>query len=94
MQGGKKLERARDLFEQCLDSCPAKNAKGTYLQFIVYIIKKVCIYFCIAFYLLYVKLEEQYGLARHAMSIYERATSALPDGEKLEVHTFIESLEF
>ena len=27
-QGGKKLERARDLFEQCLDSCPAKNAKG------------------------------------------------------------------
>ena len=52
-------------------------------------------YFCIAFYLLYVKLEEQYGLARHAMSIYERATSALSDGEKLEVrtyiHTFIES---
>ena len=43
-------------------------------------------YFCIVFYLLYVKLEEQYGLARHAMSIYERATSALPDGEKLEVH--------
>ena len=33
-------------------------------------------YFCIVFYLLYVKLEEQYGLARHAMSIYERATSA------------------
>ena len=31
VQGGKKLERARDLFEQCLDSCPAKSAKGTYL---------------------------------------------------------------
>jgi len=41
--------------------------------------------FFTAFYLLYVKLEEQYGLARHAMSIYERATAALPDGEKLEV---------
>jgi len=25
--GGKKLERARDLFEQCLENCPAKFAK-------------------------------------------------------------------
>ena len=28
MQGGKKLERSRDLFEQCLDGCPPKYAKG------------------------------------------------------------------
>ena len=35
MQGGKKLERARDLFEQCLDSCPAKNSKGIF-NFCVY----------------------------------------------------------
>ena len=27
-QGGKKLERARDLFEQSLDGCPAKFAKS------------------------------------------------------------------
>lgn len=26
--GGKKLERARDLFEQALDGCPAKYAKS------------------------------------------------------------------
>lgn len=26
--GGKKLERARDLFEQALDGCPAKFAKS------------------------------------------------------------------
>lgn len=26
--GGKKLERARDLFEQALDKCPAKYAKS------------------------------------------------------------------
>ena len=26
-QGGKKLERARDLFEQVLEGCPAKFAK-------------------------------------------------------------------
>lgn len=29
--GGKKLERARDLFEQALDGCPAKFAKSKYL---------------------------------------------------------------
>ena len=28
IQGGSKLERARDLFEQCLDGCPDKFAKG------------------------------------------------------------------
>jgi hypothetical protein len=26
--GGTKLERARDLFEQCLENCPPKFAKG------------------------------------------------------------------
>ena len=26
--GGTKLERARDLFEQCLENCPQKFAKG------------------------------------------------------------------
>lgn len=77
------MERARDLFEQCLDSCPAKNAKGIYWYFL-FVKETWCI--SVAFYLLYVKLEEQYGLARHAMSIYERATSALPNNEKLEVH--------
>ena len=33
MQGGKKLERARDLFEQCLDGCPKKFTKGEYEAF-------------------------------------------------------------
>jgi pre-mRNA-splicing factor SYF1 len=28
--GGTKLERARDLFEQCLEKCPPKFAKGEY----------------------------------------------------------------
>ncbi|KHJ81056.1 hypothetical protein OESDEN_19261, partial [Oesophagostomum dentatum] len=55
--GGKKLERARDLFEQCLETCPAKYTKNIFL--------------------LYAKLEEDYGLARHAMSIYSRATEAV-----------------
>lgn len=49
---GAKLERARDLFEQCLENCPPDLAK--------------------CFYLLYAKLEEEHGLARHAMAVYER----------------------
>ncbi|KAF7385318.1 pre-mRNA-splicing factor syf1 [Vespula maculifrons] len=63
--GGTKLERTRDLFEQCLEHCPNKYAK--------------------ALYLLYAKLEEEHGLARHAMSVYERATSAVLPEERFEM---------
>ncbi|XP_033228299.1 pre-mRNA-splicing factor syf1 homolog [Belonocnema kinseyi] len=62
---GTKLERTRDLFEQCLEHCPPKYAKN--------------------FYLLYAKLEEEHGLARHAMSVYERATNAVLPEEKFEM---------
>eukprot|EP00238_Polyblepharides_amylifera_P014794 CAMPEP_0196575520 /NCGR_PEP_ID=MMETSP1081-20130531/4982_1 /TAXON_ID=36882 /ORGANISM="Pyramimonas amylifera, Strain CCMP720" /LENGTH=846 /DNA_ID=CAMNT_0041893849 /DNA_START=115 /DNA_END=2652 /DNA_ORIENTATION=+ len=64
--GGKKLERARDLYEQALEKAPAGECKTLYLQ--------------------YAKLEEEYGLGRHAMSVYERACKAVPDSEKLEVY--------
>ncbi|ETE73828.1 Pre-mRNA-splicing factor SYF1, partial [Ophiophagus hannah] len=64
--GGKKLERARDLFEQALDGCPQKYAKTIYL--------------------LYAKLEEEYGLARHAMAVYERATQAVLPSEKHDMY--------
>ncbi|KAF7997599.1 hypothetical protein HCN44_006170 [Aphidius gifuensis] len=63
--GGSKLERTRDLFEQCLEKCPAKYAK--------------------ALYLLYAKLEEEHGLSRHAMTVYERATNAVLPEEKFEM---------
>lgn len=36
----------------------------------------------LAIYLLYAKLEEGYGLARHAMAVYERATQAVETGER------------
>jgi len=65
LQGGSKLERARDLFEQALEKCPPKFAKPLYLM--------------------YGKLEEDYGLARHAMRIYDRATSAVSDEDRFEV---------
>ncbi|XP_064458638.1 pre-mRNA-splicing factor syf1 homolog [Ornithodoros turicata] len=63
--GGSKLERARDLFEQCLEGCPAKYAK--------------------ALYLLYAKLEEEHGLARHAMAIYDRGCKAVLPEEQFEM---------
>lgn len=63
--GGSKLERTRDLFEQCLEKCPAKFAKNLYLM--------------------YAKLEEDYGLARHAMAVYERATKAIPKEEQYDL---------
>jgi hypothetical protein len=41
-----------------------------------------------ALYLLYAKLEEEHGLARHAMSVYERATNAVLPEEKFDVISF------
>ena len=51
------MERARDLFEQALENCPAKHSKNIFL--------------------LYAQLEEEYGLARHALRIYDRATRSV-----------------
>merc|ERR1712004_903904 len=63
--GGSKLERARDLFEQCLEDVPEKFAK--------------------ALYLLYARLEEYHGLARHAMAVYDRSTRAVLPEEQYEM---------
>ena len=38
-----------------------------------------------ALYLLYSKLEEEHGLARHAMAVYDRATKAVLPEEQFEV---------
>ena len=63
---GTKIERARDLFEQCLEKCPAK--------------------YCKALYLLYAQMEENHGLARHALKVYNRATKCVPPDQKLELY--------
>ncbi|KAI8388606.1 uncharacterized protein BYT42DRAFT_240737 [Radiomyces spectabilis] len=39
-------------------------------------------------YLMYGKLEEDYGLARHAMRIYNRATKAVSDEDRMEMFQF------
>ncbi|KAF7311579.1 Pre-mRNA-splicing factor SYF1 [Mycena kentingensis (nom. inval.)] len=65
--GGSKLERARDLFEQALEKCPAKSCKPIFL--------------------LYSKMEEEYGLAKRSISILERATQVVADEDKFEMYT-------
>ena len=40
----------------------------------------------VEFYLKYAKAEEDFGLARHAMSIYERATRAVPESLRLDMY--------
>lgn len=73
-QGGEKLERARDLFEQALESCPPK--------------------FCKPIYLLYGKLEEDHGLAKRAMAVYDRATRAVEAKDRMEVSPLFSRLAF
>jgi len=63
---GTKMERTRDLFEQCLKDVPAKDAA--------------------AFYLDYAKLEEEHGLSRHAMAVYNRACEAVPPEEQKDMY--------
>lgn len=63
--GGSQLERARDVFEQCIETCPPDLVKN--------------------FYLLYAKLEEDHGLARHIMGIYDRAVKAVHENDMYEL---------
>lgn len=63
--GGKKLERARDLFEQALENCPEK--------------------FCKPLFLMYAKLEEEHGLAKRAMGIYDRAATTVQASDKFDM---------
>lgn len=64
-QGGAKIERSRDLFEQALEKCPPKSCKPLFLM--------------------YARLEEDFGLAKRSMSIFDRATQVVADEDKFEV---------
>ena len=125
------MERARDLFEQALDGCPAEYAQSNFnfnvLNIHIYywgnkgdLIQYICIHVHVHMYislslpflsfsplsfsipslfpppslslsphldlyLLYAKLEEDYGLTRRAMSVYERATEAVLPEEQYDV---------
>lgn len=93
--GGRKLERARDLFEQALDGCPPKHAKseeawaprawgwGGGLGH--WPLTGPSPPTCAALYLLYAQLEEEWGLARHAMAVYDRATRAVEPAQQYDM---------
>lgn len=67
--GGRKLERARDLFEQAVEKVPAKHGRRLHM--------------------LYARLEEEHGLARHALSIYNRATKAVEEKDMYDMYTIL-----
>ncbi|KAK9705684.1 hypothetical protein RND81_07G075400 [Saponaria officinalis] len=61
-----KLEQARELFDNAVETAPAECVKPLFLQ--------------------YVKLEEDYGLAKQAMNVYDKATKTSPSSEKLNMY--------
>lgn len=93
--GGRKLERARDLFEQALDGCPPKHAKseeawaprawGWGGRLGHWPLTGPSPPTCAALYLLYAQLEEEWGLARHAMAVYDRATRAVEPAQQYDM---------
>ena len=71
---GAKLERARDLFEECCETVPSNLAKDIFFT--------------------YAKFETEYGLARHAMSVYDRATEYVIEEDQYDVYcTYIKEAE-
>uniref|UniRef100_A0A0V0IVY4 Pre-mRNA-splicing factor SYF1 n=1 Tax=Solanum chacoense TaxID=4108 RepID=A0A0V0IVY4_SOLCH len=71
--GKSKLERARELFEHAVEQTPA-DAHQTPADAVK------------PLYLQYAKLEEDYGLAKRAMRVYDQATKAVPANEKLSMY--------
>jgi|EP00979_Chaetoceros_neogracilis_P012137 pre-mRNA-splicing factor SYF1 len=63
---GTKIHRMRELFDRCLDSCPAECS-------------------C-EFFLVYGKFEEQFGLTKRALGVYERMCTIVPAEEKYSAY--------
>lgn len=49
-------------------------------------VAKVPSEFAAEFYVKYAKAEEEYGLARHAMAVYDRATRAVPEDSRADMY--------
>ena len=46
------------------------------------------------FYIMYARVEEKFGLQRHAIAIYERATKAVPEAQMLDMYRlYIKKIE-
>jgi pre-mRNA-splicing factor SYF1 len=73
---GKKMERARDLFEQALGKIPPEETRPIFLM--------------------YAQLEEDHGLVKNAMAIYDRACKQVspPERHDLYIHYINKATEF
>ena len=60
--GGAKISRMRELFDRCLEACPAETAAE--------------------FYLLNGAFEEEHGLTKRALGVYERMCTVVQSDEK------------
>ena len=99
------MERARDLFEQCLEKVPAEDAAEFYIQVRASppslppsLPPSVLPYTFTAassqlthppslppsVFPQYARLEEEHGLARHAMALYDRGTQAVPEDKRFD----------
>lgn len=80
--GGEKLERARDLFEQALDKCPPKYAKPIYLLYGQFEVRLTLRWLSDA-------SQEDYGLTKRAMSVYDRMTRAVEVDDQFEAYAIL-----
>ncbi|GMT04351.1 hypothetical protein PENTCL1PPCAC_26525, partial [Pristionchus entomophagus] len=107
--GGSKLERARDLFEQCLDGCPAKFAKNIFLLYAQLEEKHGLARHAMAIYNRATKAvdrEDQYAMYNiyikragedfglpHTRPIYEDAISNLPENKSRDMSMRYSAME-
>ena len=81
------LERLRDLFEQAVADVPADDAPEFYIKYakaeviLMWNMQGVLL----SYYRLISRLQEQYGLARHAVAIYDRATKVVVPNKRLDM---------
>jgi len=73
---GKKMERARDLFEQAIGKIPPEETRPIFLM--------------------YAQLEEEHGLVKNAMAVYDRACKLVspPERHDLYIHYINKATEF
>ncbi|KAL6560459.1 hypothetical protein OROGR_004018 [Orobanche gracilis] len=97
--GKSKLERARELFEHAVEMFEARwraESRGSVKSARVLRFCKVSAVLRFVsgtpaesvkpLYLQYAKLEEDFGLAKRAMKVYDQATKAVPDNDKLSMY--------
>lgn len=74
--GSKRVERARDLFEEAILSAPTIKSSGVSFPH-----PQVKI-----LYLMYAEMEERFSMSRHALAVLERAARAVREEDRSEIY--------